>query len=117
MAAVLLGGYFFSEYRKKLLWLCGIFTVISVTATVLGFVYGGKFGERLYPYEAEGFFSAFVPYAMAETAALALAVAIFGIIRKAQLGMIEKCVGWKGDAGFEGKQGNTVKNSLKSVLR
>ncbi len=113
MAAVLLGGYFFSEYRKKLLWLCGIFTVISVTATVLGFVYGGKFGERLYPYEAEGFFSAFVPYAMAETAALALAVAILGIIRKAQLGMIEKCVGWKGDAGFEGKQGNTVKKQLK----
>ena len=27
--------------------------------------------------------------------------------------MIEKCVGWKGDAGFEGKQGNAVKKQLK----
>lgn len=112
-AAVLLGGYFFAEYRKKLLWLCGIFTAVSVAATVLGFVYGGKFGERLYPYEAEGFFAAFVPYAIAETVALATAVAIFAVIRKAQFGMIEKCVGWQGDYGFEGKQGSAVKKRLK----
>lgn len=111
--AVMFGGYFFSEYRKKLIRLCAMFTVFSVVATVLGFAYGGKFGERLYPYEAEGFLALFVPYAVAETAALAIAVLIFCTVKKAQCGMIEKCVGWSGDVGFEGKQDGIVKKQLK----
>lgn len=111
--AVGFSGYLLSEYRKKLYVLCGVFAVLSSASMMSGYAYAGKFYELLYPYEAEGFLTAFLPYAITEAASMAVLILIFAALRRGICDMTEKCVGWSGDDVLSGRQDAEIKKKLK----
>ena len=111
--AVGFSGYLLSEYRKKLYVLCSVFAVLSSASMMSGYAYAGKFYELLYPYEAEGFLTAFLPYAITEAASMAVLILIFAALRRGICDMTEKCVGWSGDDVLSGSQDAEIKKKLK----
>lgn len=112
--SVACAGELFSARKKKLYILCGMFSAVSAASMIFGCVYAEEFFGRLYPYEAEGFWSSFLPYAVSETASMILAIMIFSVLRRAICDMTEKCVGWSGEDVLSGKQDAEIKKKLKS---
>ena len=111
--AIACAGELFSAGKKKLYILCGAFSAVSAASMIFGCVYAEGFFGRLYPYEAEGFLTAFLPYAIAETVSMALIIMIFSALRQGICDMTEKCVGWSGDDVISGKQDAEIKKKLK----
>lgn len=111
--AVLFGNDVMTLHRKRIYALCGVFCALSATAAIFGYLYAEKFGAMIYPYEADGFLSAFLPYALAETAAMATLVMTGAAVRRACCDMIEKCVGWRGDDSLSGARDAEIKKKLK----